>query len=133
MRYRPLVLDACAVLAVLKNERGAAAVQGHLQTAFGQTYMHVINVFEVAYHLVGQGMQAEWAWKAAQPKGAKLIDDCGPSALAFRALQIKTQYRHLSLGDSFALSLAETIDADLLTADSGFRNVSSDTGILFFR
>ncbi|MDR2392486.1 MAG: hypothetical protein LBE84_12525 [Planctomycetota bacterium] len=96
MRHRPLVLDACAVLAILKNERGADAIREHLQAALGQTYMHVINVFEAAYHLAGQGMRTEWAWKAAHPQGVKLIDDCGPSSLAFRALRIKTQYRHLS-------------------------------------
>jgi uncharacterized protein with PIN domain len=89
-------LDACAVLAILKNERGADAIREHLQAALGQTYMHVINVFEAAYHLAGQGMRTEWAWKAAHPQGVKLIDDCGPSSLAFRALRIKTQYRHLS-------------------------------------
>lgn len=128
-----IVLDACAVIAMLTSEPGGDVVEMMIADHRGRAFMHSINVFEVAYKLMKKNYPLKTAWAMSRPFGVAPIRNCDPSPLTYRASDIKTQYQHLSLGDCFALALAESLNAEFITSDGGFRDCETTAAIAFFR
>ncbi len=132
MTGRPIVLDASALLANIKDEPGAQRVRDIMREASDGLFMHAINASEVAYHLIRFGLPPVPAFRLAAPKGVMIIEDL-ERRLWERVAVLKAEYRNLALGDCAAISLAESLGAELLTGDSLFRNVATPTAMKFFR
>jgi PIN domain nuclease of toxin-antitoxin system len=114
MRY---VLDACAILALIKNEDGAGVVRQALESEDTVCFVHAINICEVYYDCLRcYGLEP----------AEKLLVDLDKAGLAIRndmdaefwkaAGSLKARGR-ISLADCFAISLAVREDAILLTSD----------------
>jgi ribonuclease VapC len=120
-----VVLDASAILALLKSERGASKVAGVIADAS----VCAINQAEVISHFVHLGAPLDdvRAMLAALPYAVVAADD----ALAWEAgnLRAATSSAGLSLGDRFCLALAKRLGAAAYTADKAWRDIAGDVAV----
>jgi PIN domain nuclease of toxin-antitoxin system len=119
-----VVLDASAILALLKGERGASKVAGVIADAS----VCAINQAEVISHFVHLGAPIEEVrtMLGALPYLVVPADD----ALAWEAggLRSVTVSAGLSLGDRFCLALAKRLGVAAYTADKAWRDIAGDAG-----
>jgi PIN domain nuclease of toxin-antitoxin system len=117
-----VVLDASAILALLKGERGASKVTAVIADAS----VCAINQAEVVSHFVHLGAPLEEvrAMLGALPYTIVPADD----ALAWEAgsLRAATASAGLSLGDRFCLALAKRLGVAAYTADKAWRDIAAD-------
>ena len=115
-----VVLDASAVLALLKGERGGAKVAGVLADAAIGSF----NLAEVISHFVRLGAPIEEVREmlGALPMRVVAADE----ALAWEAgaLRAVTAEAGLSLGDRFCLALAKREGVPAYTADQAWETVA---------
>lgn len=129
---RVLVLDASALLADIKDEPGAGEIRNIMRNAADGLFMHSVNASEVAYHLIRFGLPPTLAFQLATPKGVVIVEDL-ERRLWERSALLKAEYRHLALGDCVAISLAESLGAELMTGDRFFQDVKTSSPIILFR
>lgn len=126
------MLDASALLADIKDEPGAEAVRGIMREATDGLFMHAVNASEVAYHLIRFGLPSALAFHLAAPKGVVIVEDL-EQRLWERSAVLKAEYRNLALGDCVAISLAESLGAELVTGDRLFKQVETTASMKLFR
>jgi len=113
------VLDACALVALLKNENGAdkvAATYKKAESGEAQIIMNRVNLLEVFYGFYrDDGKDYAEKIMAGVEKSVISISEFD-KGLFYDAGRLKAFYR-ISLADSIVLSQAIALDAELLTAD----------------
>ena len=111
------VFDACAVIALLQAEVGAALVS-ELLGARQRCLLHAINACEIYYDLYRRDGQeiADGLQEVLAGYGIELIEEM-PSSLWRTAGRLKAAWRRVSLADCFALALALGNSATLVTTD----------------
>lgn len=129
---RTIVLDASALIADIKDEPGAEAVRAAMREASDALFIHAVNASEVAYHLIRFGLPPLVAFRLAAPRGVLIVEELHRQ-LWERSAVLKAEYRNLALGDCVAISLAESLGAELLTGDRLFQDVDTFTPITLFR
>ncbi len=119
------VLDASAILALLKGERGGSKVAGVVSEAA----VGVFNQAEIVSHFVHLGAPVEEirAMLGALPYTVLAADE----GLAWEAgaLRAATSAAGLSLGDRFCLALGKRLDQPVYTADRVWKDVAIDIGV----
>ena len=119
------VLDASAVIALVKGERGAAKVASIVADAV----IGVFNHAEVVGHFVhlGAPLDEVRAILSALPMTVADADE----ALSWEAgaLRAATAGAGLSLGDRFCLALAKRLRVPAYTAHRIWRDVAASTGV----
>lgn len=119
------VLDASAVIALLKGERGASKVAGVVADAV----VGVFNQAEVVSHFVCLGAPESEVrtMLGALPYTVVPADE----ALSWEAglLRAATADAGLSLGDRFCLALARRLDLPAYTADRAWKDVAIAVGV----
>ena len=127
MRKTIYVLDSYAILAYFQAEPGGLKVKALLKQAKAEdvvTSMSLINLGEVIYN-TGR--------KLGENRAKEILDDIMllPVQLAevtlarvLSAAQIKTHYP-ISYADAFAVSLAQELNATIVTGDPEFKQVKS--------
>lgn len=117
-----VVLDASAILALLKGERGASKVAAVIADAS----VCAINQAEVVSHFVHIGAPIEEvrAMLGVLPYTIVPADD----QLTWEAgsLRAATATAGLSLGDRFCLALAKRLGVVAYTADKAWRDIASE-------
>ena len=114
------VLDACALIAVQNNEKGADIVQAVMdQTARGEvvTYMNIFNLLEV-YYGDYRSYGKEFADNIVQftlSSKVKIVTEVGFDIL-YVAGRLKGTYQ-VSIADSVALAQTMVVGGILLTKD----------------
>lgn len=113
-----IILDACAVIAYLRDETGAEQVENYLNEPQYTCWIHVINLCEVYYDFLRSSTQTE---------ADAILNDLINIGLIFRddidtafwqaVGNYKATIRRISLADCFALALTKRIDGVLLTSD----------------
>ena len=109
------VIDACALIAFLRDEPGAEVVQNLLSQ---ECYVHALNFCEVYYDF----------WRASNQQAAEsAIADLISLGIEERndmdsefwrdVGRLKAVYRRVSLADCCALALAKRLGASLVSAD----------------
>lgn len=115
-----VVLDASALLALLRDEPGAAKVA----EVIGDASMSSVNYAEVVSHFIHSGMPADQVDAMLRPLPMAIVEaDRALATLAGR-LRAVTSAAGLSLGDRFCLALARREGIPALTADKQWRTVS---------
>jgi PIN domain nuclease of toxin-antitoxin system len=114
MRY---VLDACAILALARNEKGAGTVRQALEAADNICLVHAVNLCEVYYDCLRS---------YGNDPAERLLANLADAGLTVRndmdtdfwkaAGNLKARGR-ISLADCFAVTLAVREDAVILTSD----------------
>ena len=107
------VLDASAVLCLIRAEPGAEAVKA----ALPGSVISAVNLEEVVKKLSDLGMDGVLISAVLDPLQLNAIDFDGDQARACGMLRPATRGRGLSLGDRACLALAARLDATALTTD----------------
>ena len=119
------ILDASAIIALLKGERGASKVAGVVANAM----VGVFNHAEVVNHFIHLGAPIEEIREmlGSLPYTVVAADE----TLAWEAglLRATTRAAGLSLGDRFCLALAKRLSVPAYTADRVWKDVATDAGI----
>ena len=112
------VFDACAVVALLKTEAGAAVVESLLREEGHRCLVHAINVCEVYYDLYRRDGEdiADGLEEILEAYGFELTAGV-PSTLWRAAGKLKGYWGRVSLADCFALALAMREGGTLVTSD----------------
>jgi ribonuclease VapC len=119
------VLDASALIAMLKEEKGAARVA----KAIASARMSAVNYAEVVSHYAFHGMPATAINAMLDPLPIEIVPaDHAISRMAGR-LRAVTASAGLSLGDRFCLALAQRNGLPVWTSDTNWNLVAEATGV----
>jgi len=114
------VLDACALIALLRNETGAnkvAAVLNAANSGEARVVMNKVNLLEVFYDLYRSVGKDKTALIMSEIRKRPIeINSEITDEIFTQAGRLKATYK-ISLADSIALAQAMVLDADFLTAD----------------
>ncbi|MBT8419307.1 MAG: PIN domain-containing protein [Gammaproteobacteria bacterium] len=111
-----IVLDACAIIAFLRDEDGADVVQNALLDEM--CVIHAINLCEVYKDCLVRGEDRGKADKLLQQlklTGLQSREDMHEELWKYAA-EFKSQYK-ISLADCFGLALAKYVDGEFYTSD----------------
>ena len=114
------VLDACALIAFINEERGADNVENVLREAFAgnaEVFMNKLNVYEVYYGIYRDEGQhkADEVYSLIRKLPVNIVDTFADPVFK-EAAKLKSKYR-LSVADSIALGEAIYRDALFVSAD----------------
>lgn len=114
MKY---VLDSCALIAYIRDEKGADVIEKILLDESSSVMMHAINVCEVYYDCIRSfgDDHAEKIVESLVTGGVIIREDMDAELWKF-AGQLKAGGR-ISLADTFAIALAAREKAVLVTSD----------------
>jgi ribonuclease VapC len=112
-----IVLDASAILALLRNERGSEAVGAIIANGLVST----VNLSEVVAKLVERG--AADAVDIVESLPFEIVDFDTELALAAGLMWMRGKKVGLSLGDRACLALAERHRLPVITADRNWRDL----------
>ena len=119
------VLDASALLALLRGEPGAERVGGELAAAV----MSTVNVAEVVGHYAKRGTSAADIGAMLDPLPFERVDFDHELAMACGLMQPATSKAGLSLADRACLALAGRLGAPAMTADKAWSLVAAEVGV----
>jgi predicted nucleic acid-binding protein len=110
-------LDACAVIAYLRQEPGAEVLKALIELPTTFLAMHVCNLGEVYYDFFREdgltAAQTAWTHSLALPLELRREAD---DTFIQRVGIIKVE-EHISFADAFALALTERLSIPLVTTD----------------
>jgi len=114
------VLDACALIASLSNEKGANKVESvydEVVAGEAEAVVNIVNLLEVYYddYRIRGKEAAEKMVNAIKASPTKIVTEISHDLFS-EAGRLKASYR-ISLADSFALAQAKTLGGILLTSD----------------
>jgi PIN domain nuclease of toxin-antitoxin system len=115
-----VVLDASAVLALLKREPGAERVRAVLDRAI----LGAVNAAEVQSKLVDLGLSREAGEARIGFLGCVIVAFNEKQAIEAGSLIAQTRSLGLSLGDRACLALAIERKAKVYTTDRAWKNLS---------
>jgi ribonuclease VapC len=126
-----IVLDASALLAMLREEAGGAMVAG----AIAGSRMSAVNFAEVVSHFIHAGMPPDEVDAMLAPLPLIIVEADAALARMAGILRHATAEAGLSLGDRFCLALAVRDRLPAWTADRQWRRISRkiDAKILVIR
>ena len=126
-----VVLDASALLALLKGEPGGMKVASVIADAA----ISVVNLSEVVSHFVRAGMPAEEVEDMLDALPLTLISADAPLAWEAGRLRDVTAEAGLSLGDRFCLALAKRDGLPAWTADKVWKSIAgaANTKVVLIR
>jgi len=130
------VLDACALIAYFNDEDGAAVIEG-IFSSNKETFMSVINLYEVCYDAArtsGHEHSVVEILETVRQLPIVIVWEINDELLQ-AAARFKVRYK-ISLADSFALGLADVLDASVVSADHHeFEPVvkAGEVSVLWFR
>lgn len=116
-----VVLDASAVIALLRDEPGAEAVMAVLGTAM----MSAVNLQEVYRFLISDGVPPEIAGEMMADLRLDIRSHDSAAALAAATLTPATQVAGSGLGDRSCMALAITEGLPALTGDRSWKKVKA--------
>ena len=123
-----VVLDASAVIAVLKGESGGRAVASRMQGSS----LSAVNLIEVAQRLNDEWPDADVTAVLAELP-CKVVEFDAPLALRAGLMRRATRARGLSLGDRACLALAERLGLPVLTADRAWAELDLGVEVVLIR
>ena len=110
-----VVLDASALLALLRSEPGYEVVEAAFEAA--EPTMSAVNLAEVASKLVDEGADPKRLGGLLPGLGITIVSFDERMALVSGELRASTKSLGLSLGDRACLSLARDLGVPAVTAD----------------
>ena len=113
-----LVFDASALIALLKDEPGAAPTETILTDGSTTRFAHAVNLCEVYYHFVKLGDEARVAAElAAFARGGLETRQDMDQTFWQAVARMKAELQHASLTDCFAVALSQRVGGTIITAD----------------
>lgn len=119
------LLDASAVIALLKGEPGADRVTDLLS----ESAITLVNLAEVIGRAQRFASAPERAPAAIRQLGIPVLEILEADAIAAGLLRARTDRFGLSLGDRFCLAVARRTGVVALTADRAWGEVAEEIGV----
>lgn len=123
------VLDASALLCVINNEAGAAAIAGRVSGA----PISAVNVAEVIAKLDERGVEPAVIDRILDGYTLRIVPFDAAQARAAGLLRSATREVGLSAGDRACLALAASLGVPALTTDRAWRSVDAGVAIELIR
>jgi ribonuclease VapC len=117
-----VVLDASALMAVLREKPGGAAVEAVLDSAA----ISAVNLSEVQAKLVERGTPADLAWEWLVDLELDVVSFDTAQAKVAADLRSLTRVRGLSFADCACLAVARTLVLPAMTADRAWADLALD-------
>jgi PIN domain nuclease of toxin-antitoxin system len=112
------VLDACAMIAYLRDEPGGDLVESYLLDKSNPCMAHAINLCEVYYDFLRAKDESTAQAAIVDLSSMGLITREDMDAQFWQeAGKYKATIKKVSLADCFAMALANRMQADLVTSD----------------
>ncbi len=113
------ILDACAMVAYLNDERGADIVENILLDATYHCYAHSVNLCEVHYHMARRSGE-DVAREGINTLFADGVIERSDMSRAFweRVASHKARGK-ISIADCFCVALAQELSGQVVTSDHG--------------
>ncbi len=124
-----VVLDASALLVVLHDEPGAAAVELLLDGAA----VSAVNWSEVVQKMLARGVDVTGLHEEVASLGVRVAVFDLDAAEAAAALWTTTRDAGLSLGDRACLALARSLNATAVTADRSWAKIAAGVQVQVVR
>jgi PIN domain nuclease of toxin-antitoxin system len=124
-----VVLDASAILAVLRAEPGAQTVA----PVIADSLVSAVNFSEVIAKLIERGARPDDAEEIALGLPYTIIGFDADEGVAAARLISRTRSLGLSFGDRACLALAESTGLPALTADRSWQSVQSEIKVTLIR
>ena len=118
-------LDSSAIIAVIRNEPGAALVTRHLRGSL----LSAVNYAEVVGTLARRGTHPAHVRTVVTSLALAIVELDAELAFRIGELEASTRPAGLSLGDRACLALAEHRKVPALTADRAWSEVGRQLGI----
>lgn len=126
------VLDASAILAILRSEPGADTFLEALHT-LSPIAVSAVNLAEVHAKLIQHGASARDAWQVARASAEEIIDFDEEQSKISGDLVKETNAFGLSLGDRACLALGIKLKAPIYTADRAWKGLKISVPIHVIR
>ncbi|HYR09089.1 MAG TPA: PIN domain-containing protein [Longimicrobium sp.] len=111
------VLDACAMIAYLNGEPGAAAVDGMLKDTGRECFAHSINLCEVYYDALRAADESTADQAIQDLVAAGVVERNEMDPTLWREVgKIKSRGR-ISIADAFCAALTNRVSGDAVTSD----------------
>lgn len=112
------VMDANALIALLDDEQGAEQVDKIFRNPSNMVFVHAVNLCEVyyGYHRSGGISAANESLRLLNSLGIIIREDMD-SEFWLQAGEYKSNLHRISLADCFCMTLANRLDAEMVTAD----------------
>lgn len=120
-----VILDASALLAMLKGERGADKVAG----AIADARISAVNYAEVVSHFIHAGMPEREIDAMLDPLPMTVVPIDKALADSAGRLRAITARAGLSLGDRFCLALARRDGLPAWTSDQAWNSIVDAAGV----
>ena len=114
------VLDASAVLALLRDERGADVIAEYL----GEALISAVTLQEVIKVLLADGASASAAREIIDPLGLEVRDHCADDAWAAALLWQATKSKGSGLGDRTCMALGIATALPVITTDKAWSELA---------
>jgi ribonuclease VapC len=124
-----IVVDASAIIAVIKDEPGAQLV---VQVA-RRAYVSAVNYSEIMAWLGERGATIEEVEKIVGAFDLTVEAFDRPRAIAAGLLAARTKRRNISFGDRACLALAMELGIPVMTGDRAWRDLDVGVEIRLFR
>lgn len=121
------VLDASALLAVTKGEKGAETVMELIES--NDCVISSVNMAEVATRMLHLGLPVNELKRALRLFNMDVIDFNEEQAIASAELRLLTKSAGLSLGDRACLGLAKLMDGTAVTSDRTWMTIAEAVGV----
>ncbi|MEO8927494.1 MAG: type II toxin-antitoxin system VapC family toxin [Caulobacteraceae bacterium] len=125
----PFVLDASALLCLIRDEPGAAVVAALLP----DSTMSAVNLSETVAKLADVGMDAKAIGAVLAPLQLRVVAFGETAALTAGLLRVETRAAGLSFGDRACLALAQELGAQAVTTDRAWSRLESEVAIRLVR
>jgi uncharacterized protein len=130
-KAKAYVLDTWAVISYLEDEPSAERVENLISDAHEQQvpiHMTVVNAGEVWY-IVAREISEEEADRSVKTlRDLRVQFEDVNWTLTLEAARFKSQYK-MSYADCYAVSLAKSLHADLITGDKEFKPLEDEVNI----
>ncbi len=120
-------MDASALIAMVRGERGADVVEEYLESA--QCVISSVNLAEVGSKLIDLGLPQSELPRALKQFNVDIVDFGFELSLQTSQLRDGTKAHGLSLGDRACLALALQFGAPAVTADSAWQRLDDELGV----
>lgn len=123
------VIDASAVMAVLRNETGADRVESYLADGV----ISAVNVAEVVSRLIDFGAAPDIALRALCGLRVSILPFDTATALEAGVLRQSTRVRGLSPGDRACIATARLLGTPVVTADRAWATLDLGVEVVLIR
>ena len=113
------VLDACAMIALLKAEPGEDVVWAHLLDPGNACYAHALNLCEVYYHFRRNIGEAEADGAIEDLRYLGVVERSDFDETFWKEAGALKAGGHIALADCVAVALTNRVGGTVLTSDHG--------------